>query len=116
MARSGLTTIRRCLEPDCRHGASAHKLRQVDYALCRAECEHCACTGYLDPGVTEANRYGDDGKPIPAEVHLPVSRSVIRRVRFEKSKEERRSYWRQKQRESRERRKKEVLLNDQSVY
>lgn len=97
------TTLRPCLQPYCGHGASAHKVRQVDYKLCRAECELCPCEGYLDPVITSANRYDNDGKPITQVEDLPPARSVICRVRHIPNREELRAYWRQKQREHRQR-------------
>lgn len=82
MGRAIRTTLRPCLQPNCGHGASAHKYRQVDYRPCRAECEYCDCDGYLDPVMTDANRYGEDGKPITRIEDMPPSRSVICPIRY----------------------------------
>lgn len=97
------TTERLCRKPNCQHGASAHKMRTYQYIPYRAECEFCQCKRYDDPLVTLAEiasgENSDSIKRSILDVPFPVpARAVARDVA------QRRAYWRQKQRESRERR------------
>lgn len=98
-----LRTIRRCLNVNCRHGASAHKWRTYQYLPYKAECEHCGCERYQDPMIDEAaiaraeteQRVRNRAQVVPHP--LPLKNFI--------SDDMRRDYWREKQRESRARKR-----------
>lgn len=111
LSQNMATTLRACLRAGCGHGASAHKNRQGNYVLYRAECEHCDCDEYIDPIVSAANHYDDEGRVLSAEElrTLKAPRQFIPEIHGKEFRvvtvEERRAYWRQKQQESRMRRR-----------
>lgn len=109
MTKAENTTARPCLNRNCQHGASAHKWRYYQYLPYKAECEHCDCARYQDPLVTNTERRDGNFYPRPRNRALSVPFPLPTRKREKwASPEHRRDYWRQKQRESRERRKIEL--------
>lgn len=111
-----VTTERPCLVLECGHGASAHKVRWFNYAPYRAECEMCNCAKYVDPAITQAAHYNDHGERVQGSdglrrMNSPAMTMTTKPIRCRPVKNivEQRAYWRQKQRESRERRRLEQI-------